>query len=241
MSTSSTTARSLRALAHLLSYPNAELRQVLPELDAALQQESALSQARRDALHTWLQAVQAQDALEFESDYVELFDRGRATSLHLFEHVHGDSRERGPAMIDLLKTYEQGGLYLDPERCHGELPDHLPVVLEFASTLAPAAMQDFIAEFAHILNAIHGALLKRQSQYAEVLAAVLELSGQAIAPSTKPIEPEAESLDASWAEPEAFAGCSSAGQQRPGQPQPLHFVPPTSTSAKTSIPRGAAS
>ncbi|MBV8471271.1 MAG: nitrate reductase molybdenum cofactor assembly chaperone, partial [Burkholderiaceae bacterium] len=66
---------------------------------------------------------------------------------------------------------------------------------------------------------------------------VLELSDQAIATVTKPTEPEAESLDASWAEPEAFAGCSSAGQQRPGQPQPLHFVPPS----RTSVSRGAAS
>ena len=75
------------------------------------------------------------DPIELEARYVELFDRGRATSLHLFEHVHGDSRDRGPAMIDLTQTYEKAGLLLGPH----ELPDHLCVVLEFASTQPPRA------------------------------------------------------------------------------------------------------
>ena len=131
--------------------------------------------------------------MEVEQGYVDLFDRGRATSLHLFEHVHGDSRDRGPAMIDLVKTYEQGGLLLDPDKIGGELPDYLPVVLEFASTLPASQMREFIGEIAHILNAIHAALLKRRSLYAHVLAAVLEI-GQ------HPVEsvevPEDEDIDA---------------------------------------------
>ena len=68
-------------------------------------------------------------------------DRGRATSLHLFEHVHGDSRDRGPAMIDLAQTYEAAGLYL----AEGELPDYLPVVLQYASTQPPAQARAFLA------------------------------------------------------------------------------------------------
>jgi nitrate reductase molybdenum cofactor assembly chaperone NarJ/NarW len=86
--------------------------------------------------------------MEVEARYVETFDRGRATSLHLFEHVHGDSRDRGPAMIDLVQTYEKAGLYLGPE----ELPDHLCVVLEFASTQPPALARAFLGEMAHILQ-----------------------------------------------------------------------------------------
>ncbi|MET5021328.1 nitrate reductase molybdenum cofactor assembly chaperone, partial [Burkholderia pseudomallei] len=77
-----------------------------------------------------------------------LFDRGRSTSLHLFEHVHGDSRDRGPAMIDLAQTYEKAGLHLGP----AELPDYLPVVLEFASTQPPKEARAFLAEMTHILN-----------------------------------------------------------------------------------------
>ncbi|HET8868876.1 MAG TPA: nitrate reductase molybdenum cofactor assembly chaperone [Aquabacterium sp.] len=212
---------SLRALAHLLSYPGANLRQALPELRDALHREGALTSIRLQSLDALMASLTERDPLEVESDYVDLFDRGRATSLHLFEHVHGDSRDRGPAMIDLLKTYEQGGLYLDPEQANGELPDYLPVVLEFVSTLSAEQMRDFTGEFAHILNAVHAALLKRRSRYAAVLAAVLEIGRH-------PVEavdvPEDEDLDASWVEPEAFGGCTSKGQQSPDQPQPIQIV-----------------
>ena len=94
-----------------------------------------------------------------EAEYVELFDRGRATSLHLFEHVHGDSRDRGPAMIDLAQTYEKAGLFLGPD----EMPDYLPVVLEFVSTQPPKEARAFLSEMAHIFNAIFNALQQRNS------------------------------------------------------------------------------
>ncbi|HEX5372036.1 MAG TPA: nitrate reductase molybdenum cofactor assembly chaperone [Aquabacterium sp.] len=220
---------SLRALAHLLTYPNAELRAALPELREALNAEHALPAKRLQGLELLIEVLSSRDPIEVEAEYVELFDRGRSTSLHLFEHVHGDSRDRGPAMIDLLKTYEQGGLYLDPAQVAGELPDYLPVVLEFTSTLAIEQMQGFVAEFAHILNALYAALLKRRSLYAHVVAAVLELANQAL----QAVEvPEDEALDASWAEPEAFGGCSSKGQQSPDQPQPIQIVRRASSGAQ---------
>lgn len=216
-----TPAYSLRALARMLSYPDAAMRELVPDLQKVLLSEAALSPQRLRGLSMLLGAMLDQDIIDTEQGYVELFDRGRATSLHLFEHVHGDSRDRGPAMIDLVKTYEQGGLLLDPDKIGGELPDYLPVVLEFASTLPEAAMRDFIGEIAHILNAIHTALIKRRSLYAHVLAAVLEIGRQTV--ETVDV-PEDEDLDATWAEPEAFAGCSSKGQQSPDQPQPIQIV-----------------
>jgi nitrate reductase delta subunit len=216
-----TPAYTLRALARLLSYPDAELRESVPDLLQVLVSEAALDESRLRGLRKLLGSLIDQDIMEVEQGYVELFDRGRATSLHLFEHVHGDSRDRGPAMIDLVKTYEQGGMRLDPHKVGGELPDYLPIVLEFVSTLPLEQMRDFIGEIAHILNAVHTALIQRRSLYAHVLAAVLEIGQQ-------PIEtvavPEDEDLDASWAEPEAFAGCSSKGQQSPDQPQPIQIV-----------------
>jgi nitrate reductase delta subunit len=155
--------------------------------------------------------------MDTESDYVELFDRGRGTSLHLFEHVHGDSRERGPAMIDLGETYAKAGLLL----AEGELPDFLPAVLEFVSTQPPREARAFLGETAHILNAIFGALQQRRSAYAGALGALLELAGE----SVRPVKPAAEEpLDESWAEPPVFDGCSSKGQARPGQPQPVRLV-----------------
>ena len=211
------TRYSLRALARLLAYPDAQLRSDLAPLIAAIDEEAAVPAARRAELRALAADLVRRDPLEVEARYVETFDRGRATSLHLFEHVHGDSRDRGPAMIDLVQTYEKAGLYLGPE----ELPDHLGVVLEFASTQPPALATAFLGEVAHILNAIFSALLKRESPYAAVVAAVLELAGQKA--EAVPFKAD-EALDEAWAEPEAFDGCATRGQNRPGQAQPIHIV-----------------
>ncbi len=208
---------SLRALALLLGYPDVTLRQQLPDLMSALDQEAAVPAARRTELRSLAADLSRRDPLEVEAQYVETFDRGRATSLHLFEHVHGDSRDRGPAMVDLAQTYEKAGLHLSAE----ELPDHLCVVLEFASTQPPELAQDFLGEMAHILQSIFSALLKRGSPYAAAVAAVLELAGQRV--QAVPFAAD-EPLDESWAEPEAFDGCSTKGQSRPGEAQPIHIV-----------------
>jgi nitrate reductase delta subunit len=208
---------TLRVLAHLLSYPDADLRSHLDELGTALHQERALSANRLAELDTLLQRLSQRDALDTEAEFVELFDRGRGTALHLFEHVHGDSRDRGPAMVDLIKTYEAAGLYMG----EGELPDHLTVVLEYASTQPPEKAREFLAEIAHILQVIFSALLKRQSPYASVIAAVLDLAGEK-AQAVK--LPDELPLDETWLEPEAFGGCSTQGQARPGQPQPIQIM-----------------
>ncbi|MCL4771789.1 MAG: nitrate reductase molybdenum cofactor assembly chaperone [Burkholderiaceae bacterium] len=208
---------TLRALARLLAYPDAALRAVLPQLPEALADSQALGPARLAELQALCRQLAQADPMEVESRYVDTFDRGRSTSLHLFEHVHGDSRERGPALIDLAQTYERAGLRLGA----GELPDHLPVVLEFASTQPADVARGFLGEMAHILNAIFSALLARRNPYASVIAAILEVAGQQAQPV--PLAPE-PGIDESWDEPAAFEGCSQRGQAKPGQPQPLHFV-----------------
>ena len=210
-------AYSLRALALLLSYPDADMRSKLTDVMSVLSLERALSPSRISELKNLSEQLQSLDPLEVESRYVETFDRGRSTCLNLFEHVHGDSRDRGPAMIDLSQTYAQSGLVLDPD----ELPDHLCVVLEFASTQTEDVAKSFLDEMAHILNSIFSALLKRESPYAAVIAAVLELSGHKAQAVNIPVE---ESIDSSWQEPEAFDGCQSRGQSKPNLEQPLHFV-----------------
>lgn len=212
---------TLRVLAHLLRYPDVEFRAHTGELEQALLSEKALSASRLNELQALLRRLGSRPALDVESDYVELFDRGRRTALHLFEHVHGDSRDRGPAMIDLIQTYEKAGLYLD----NSELPDHLSVVLEFASTQPPAQAREFLGEIAHLVRAIFSALLGRQSPYASVLAAVLELAGEKAEAVAVAPEPD---MDDSWAEPAVFGGCSTEGQAKPGQPQPIRIVKPSS-------------
>ena len=87
---------SLRVLAALLRYPDAAFRAAVPELQQALRDEAALPSARLEELCALLERLQRDDPFTVESEFVDLFDRGRGTALHLFEHVHGDSRERGP-------------------------------------------------------------------------------------------------------------------------------------------------
>jgi nitrate reductase delta subunit len=209
--------KSLRVLAALLGYPDALMRSYLAEMSELLREERALSPARRAEIGVLIDTLQRGDPLQIEASYVELFDRGRATSLHLFEHVHGDSRERGPAMIDLGQTYAKAGLIL----AEGELPDYLPAVLEFVSTQPPGEAKAFLGEMAHILNAIFGALQQRNSAYASVLGALLELTGEQAQPTAPAAE---ESLDESWAEPPVFGGCSAKGQGQPGQAQAIQLV-----------------
>ena len=208
---------TLRALARLLAYPDDALRAQMPELVEALRAERALPAARLAELDALARRIAAMDPYEAQAGYVDTFDRGRQTSLYLFEHIHGDSRERGSALVNLTQTYEQAGLFLQA----GELPDHLGVVLEFASTQPAALAREFLGEMAHVLNALFTALRERESPYASVVAAVLEAAGekaQAVA-----IAPEPE-MDEAWAEPEAFDGCEMRGQNRPGKPQPMQFV-----------------
>jgi nitrate reductase delta subunit len=219
---------TLRALAWLLRYPDAELLALAPALAAALRDEAALDRGRLAEIDALVAVLLRPDTIRTEAEYVELFDRGRRTALHLFEHVHGDSRDRGQAMVDLAQTYERAGLVLAP----GELPDYLPVALEFASTQPAAQARSFLLETADIVRAIFSALVERGSPYACVLAAVLDLAGEPAERVELPAEPP---LDDSWLEPEAFGGCDSRGQSRPSEPQPIHVV----RSAKQA-PRAAA-
>jgi nitrate reductase delta subunit len=210
-------AATLRVLAALLTYPDAGLREHLPEMSALLAADGMLGKTRLAEVQALMRSLEESDPVDAEVAYVELFDRGRATSLYLFEHVHGDSRDRGPAMIDLGETYAKAGLLLKPD----ELPDYLPVLLECISTQPPREARNFLDEIAHLLNAVFAALQLRGSPYASVLGALLDMAGR----KAQPVEPAREpEIDESWADPPAFDGCSKQGQARPGEPQPVRIV-----------------
>ncbi len=220
-------SRTLRALALLLAYPDARLRALLPMLGAHFEADRACSAEVREALVALVAHLRSRDPYEIEADYVDCFDRGRATSLLLFEHVHADSRDRGQAMVDLLATYEQAGLRLAP----GQLPDWLPAVLEFASTQPPKLARAFLGELAPLLNALYAALAARRSRYAAPIAAALELAGERVrAVALPPDEP----IDQAWAEPPAFGGCSTRGQARPDGTQVVRVVRSTSRTAPST-------
>ena len=158
-------------------------------------------------------ALADDDLFDLQADYVDLFDRGRRMSLHLFEHVHGESRDRGQAMVDLAQVYEQAGLLLAP----GELPDYLPLFLEFLSTRPKAEAAGYLADITPILTSMHAAAQARDTRYAAIFATLLQIAGAAtvaVAPVAREAE-ELEALDAEWEESvvkfgpgEDLSGCS---------------------------------
>ena len=115
----------------------------------------------------------------------------------------------------------------------GEMPDYLPVVLEFVSTQPPREARAFLSEDgAHPQRHLSMPCSSVRAAYASVLGALLELSGEK-ATAVKVMPDEA--LDDSWEEPVVFDGCSSKGQARPGQAQPIHFVKTQSAHASRSV------
>lgn len=188
--------RSLRALAALLAYPTGEMRAALPEILAALETEPDLAPALK-GLSALAVHLGTGDLLDRQETYVELFDRSRGLCLNLFEHVHGDSRDRGPAMIELLGFYGEAGL----EPASGELPDYLPMLLEYAA-VQPGHGRTLLASAAPVLDLLHGRLAARGTPYVAALHAALLLAGAA--PGQVPLadapDPTPEELDAAYAE-----------------------------------------
>ena len=162
---------TLRALAALLGYPSAELKAHAGEIREALAEDAALPRASRRRLDPLISALEAEELLELQAAYSELFDRSRSLSLHLFEHVHGESRERGQAMIDLAEQYMAAGCLLESQ----ELPDFVPVFLEYASCLEPPEARETLSQPAHVFAALEERLVQRGSDYAAVFHAIVVL------------------------------------------------------------------
>ena len=206
--------RTLKVLSTLLDYPTAELVAAASELKSVLAAEGVLRPAVIAGVNALIDDLAARDLYDSQERYILLFDRTRSLSLHLFEHVHGESRDRGQAMVDLLRVYEEAGV----TPTASQLPDFLPLFLEFASTLEPAAAVEQVAEPAHILAALGERLKKRSSPYAAVFDALVALSQARIdAAMLKAIESEAdpepddlEALDAAWQDEEVKFGPDAA-------------------------------
>ena len=202
--------RTLRALAALLSYPTRDLVSAAPEIRDAIDRERLLPVAERTALHRLVDELAGGDLYDLQERYGLLFDRTRSLSLHLFEHVHGESRDRGQAMVDLLKLYQEGGY----NPVASELPDFLPLFIEFASTRAPRAAIDLIGQPANVIAALRERLAKRRSPYEAVMAALLAISRakldvtalEALRAEPDPEPDDLEALDAAWVEQEVTFG-----------------------------------
>jgi nitrate reductase molybdenum cofactor assembly chaperone NarJ/NarW len=205
-----------RALSALLSYPSEEMRQALPEIADVVRNTPLVAPDQRRGLLDLIDEVGGLDLLTAEERYVDLFDRGRALSLHLFEHLHGESRDRGEAIVELKQIYERAGFELSAR----ELPDYLPVVLEYLSCRDLAEAREMLADCAHTLTTIGRSLVARRSRYAAVLQALIVIAGESPIDVAKvpPVKERIEALDRDWAEEPAFAGGPTAGSPSAGAP-----------------------
>jgi nitrate reductase delta subunit len=192
--------KTFKALSALLTYPTGELVAAMQEIEEAVATEDVLKADVQERLRSLFIALSTLDLYDLQECYVELFDRSRRLSLNLFEHIHGEGRDRGQAMVDLAAHYEQGGLILTAN----ELPDYLPLFLEFLSTKPIDEACGLLAETATILALLEERLGKRGSPYAAVLAAIGSLAGKATIPanlSDAADEPDdLAALDAAWEE-----------------------------------------
>ncbi|WP_367352320.1 nitrate reductase molybdenum cofactor assembly chaperone [Achromobacter animicus] len=205
-----------RLLSAMLCYPEPELLDYLGELEEAL----AAYPDAEETLQPLVSYLASNDLIPLQENYVATFDRNRSHSLHLFEHVHGESRDRGQAMVDLLETYRAHGF----EPMVSELPDHVPLFLEFLGVIDPDKAQELLDEAIHVLAAIGARLAKSESSYACVFA-VLRAQSRVIprVQTEAPVRDMDEAMEAFGAGPDGvepllrpFSG---------GGAQPVHFHP----------------
>ena len=211
----------LKALGALLSYPTPELVEAMPEIRAIVDAERRLPRGERRALGRLCDATEAPDLIDVQERYVALFDRGRATSLHLFEHVHGDSRDRGQAMVDLHRIYAEAGLAL----VGNELPDYLPALLEFLALQPFATAVEMLTDSERLLRGIGEALAGRESPHAAVFAALLSLIGARPLAAPREPPPAEKTLDEEWVEePVLFGRASACSAQGAAASSVVRFV-----------------
>ena len=201
--------KTFKVLGLLMSYPKPEWVAHVDECEVLLMQEKFLPKKQLQAVLAFTTELKTADLYAVQEEYVATFDRGRSHSLHLFEHIHGESRDRGQAMVNLSDAYEENGFFID----QAELPDYIPLFLEFLSLCPVDEAVNLLGEPVDIMATIAARLQKRNSSYAVLFDALVALSK--VKPSQEKIEevlaqaPEDTSLDAldkEWEEAAAFAG-----------------------------------
>jgi nitrate reductase molybdenum cofactor assembly chaperone NarJ/NarW len=227
--------KTFKALGALLTYPTPALLSAADEIAAVFEHEKRLPAENKTALSELVAELAAGDPVDLQERYVALFDRGRTTSLNLFEHVHGESRERGPAMLDLMQVYARAGFSL----ASSELPDYLPLMLEFLSQRPSAEADDMLSDCAHIVRRIGEALRSRSSRYDAVPAALLAMIGEdGLSPDLAKETPagraseaamaaDEKSLDEDWMDAPVVFGPEGAPDCKPTSPAAsvIRFMP----------------
>lgn len=208
---------TLKSFSLLLSYPTTELQEAVGKIREVVSGDRRLGRREFGRIDRLLSVMQTSDVWVLQEQFVDLFDRSRSLSLNLFEHVHGESRDRGSAMVSLLESYRTAGF----EPSTKELPDHLPVLLEYLAMRPASEARDVLADAAYIFEALARRLSRRSSPYASVFSALVSLSGQSVSrkmvadliAAPDPDGNDLEALDRAWEEsevtfgPDPNAGC----------------------------------
>ncbi len=214
-----------RIVSALLSYPQPELIDALPEISQALQAEPAPQAALQD-LQYLLAHLRQTPLLRLQESYVDTFDRSHALSLHLFEHIHGESRDRGQAMVDLLEEYRRHGF----EPVSPELPDYVPLFLEFLSLLEPEAASALLGEAVHVLAALGQRLQQRDSPYASALLLLTHFTDvQPRQQDEPPVRDMDEAMEVFGPGTDGVEPLLRPAMANMSSVQPLHFHPRPAT------------
>ena len=232
---------TLKILSALLCYPQPEMQAALTEMATALERENQLPQAERWALQTFIHQMQRTDLMDLQESYIGLFDRGRALSLHLFEHIHGQSRDRGQAMVDLLETYRRHGFELSAR----ELPDYLPLFLEYLAQRPADEALSLLTDAMPVIALIGARLAERGSDYYVVFDALAALVGEPASiaeirrqAATEGPDQTVVNMDQIWEEEAVTFLANQEGCDincpMPGVAQPVQWVPPPDSTRQSA-------
>ncbi|AWH49771.1 nitrate reductase molybdenum cofactor assembly chaperone [Stenotrophomonas sp. SAU14A_NAIMI4_5] len=216
----------LKLVGVLLDYPREELWQHGDELLAACDQ-ATLSAGRRQQLRGFVQQLLDSDPLDAQAAWLATFDRGRSMSLLLFEHIHGESRDRGQAMVDLVETYRRAGFELDAR----ELPDYLPLLLEFLAHRPQEEAREWLHHIGHIAGMLAARAAERKLPHVPLLEILVEAGDGKInlealrqRASEEPRDDTAEAMDRLWEEEAVRFGAEAPAEdckpptRSPGRP-----------------------
>lgn len=194
----------LKVISRLLDYPSQALTEHVDELVGVVN-GSSLSMDNKAQLNAFISSLAATDLYDAQERYDLLFERGRSLSLLLFEHVHGESRDRGQAMVDLMAEYTGHGFDINSE----QMPDYIPLFLEFLSEQDEPYVREWLGDVSHILTVLSERLLDRKCDYQVLFESLIELSGadverEKIAEAVKKEEPDdtIEAIDKAWEDKE---------------------------------------
>ena len=232
----------LKVIACLLDYPDESLAECRTDIEAVVNGAALVGEINsdlRDRLLVFIDSRLNRDLMAYQAEYDGLFERGRSLALWLFEHVHGESRDRGQAMVDLIANYRQAGLQISQH----ELPDYLPLFLEFLSTQGRENAVSWLLDMEHILALLQCRLEKRESDYALLFELLLSIAGSRVSLdevreriADEKRDDSKQAIDKEWQEEEVTFGADSlekscdGTQRKPSESQrqdvdvPLHWV-----------------